>query len=141
MKTLTVRQPWAWAIAMGHKTIENRTWGTEYRGPLAIHSAAKWDDGQEHAIRRVRDILRELEIAYPAKLADDLPYSDTGRVLAVVDLVDICDGHPGCKCGPWAFPGHKHWRIANARRLVIPPAAKGRLGLWGFDVHGMAVAA
>jgi hypothetical protein len=35
-RTLTVRQPWAWAIARGHKDIENRSWTTRYRGPIAI---------------------------------------------------------------------------------------------------------
>jgi len=31
MKTLTVRQPWANLIASGRKTIETRTWSTNYR--------------------------------------------------------------------------------------------------------------
>lgn len=38
MKALTVRQPWASLIAAGVKTIETRSWSTEYRGPLAIHA-------------------------------------------------------------------------------------------------------
>ena len=39
MKGLTVRQPWASLIAMGYKTIEARTWTTDYRGPLLIISS------------------------------------------------------------------------------------------------------
>lgn len=38
MKALTIRQPWASLIAHGVKTIETRSWSTEYRGPLAIHA-------------------------------------------------------------------------------------------------------
>lgn len=38
MKTLTIRQPWASLIALGAKTIETRSWTTNYRGPIAIHA-------------------------------------------------------------------------------------------------------
>jgi hypothetical protein len=39
MKALSIRQPWAWAILYAGKRIENRTWSTNYRGPLLIHAA------------------------------------------------------------------------------------------------------
>jgi hypothetical protein len=38
VKCLTVCQPWAWAIVHGRKHVENRTWATDYRGPLLIHA-------------------------------------------------------------------------------------------------------
>lgn len=44
MRAITVRQPWAWAIARGGKDIENRSWGTSYRGLLAIHAGVRWDE-------------------------------------------------------------------------------------------------
>ena len=34
MKALTIKQPWASLIVHGIKDIENRTWRTDYRGPL-----------------------------------------------------------------------------------------------------------
>jgi hypothetical protein len=40
MKALTVRQPYAQLIALGVKTIETRSWATNYRGPLLIHAGA-----------------------------------------------------------------------------------------------------
>lgn len=40
MKVLTLHQPWASLVALGVKTIETRSWSTQYRGPLAIHAAA-----------------------------------------------------------------------------------------------------
>ena len=39
MKALSIRQPWAWLIAHGHKDIENRVWQTGHRGPLLIHAS------------------------------------------------------------------------------------------------------
>jgi len=38
MKALTISQPYASLIASGEKWVENRTWATRYRGPLAIHA-------------------------------------------------------------------------------------------------------
>ena len=33
-------QPYASLIAVGEKWVENRTWETAYRGPLAIHAGS-----------------------------------------------------------------------------------------------------
>lgn len=41
MRALTLWQPWASLIALGAKTIETRSWSTKYRGPIAIHAAAR----------------------------------------------------------------------------------------------------
>lgn len=41
MKALSVKQPWANLIAAGAKTIETRTWATNYRGELLIVSSRK----------------------------------------------------------------------------------------------------
>ena len=38
MKALTISQPFASLIASGEKWIENRSWPTNHRGPLAIHA-------------------------------------------------------------------------------------------------------
>lgn len=38
MKVLSVQNPWAWAIVHGPKRIENRSWATDYKGPLLIHA-------------------------------------------------------------------------------------------------------
>lgn len=38
MKALTLYQPWASLIAKRVKTIETRSWGTNYRGRIAIHA-------------------------------------------------------------------------------------------------------
>jgi hypothetical protein len=46
VKVLTLHQPWASLIAVGVKTIETRSWSTQYRGPLAIHAGAKFVFGE-----------------------------------------------------------------------------------------------
>lgn len=39
MKALSLRQPWAWAVLNAGKRIENRVWGSDFRGPFLIHAA------------------------------------------------------------------------------------------------------
>lgn len=43
MKALSIQQPWAWLIVNGYKRVENRTWRTDYRGPVLIHAGKKMD--------------------------------------------------------------------------------------------------
>lgn len=39
MKALSLLQPWASLVVMGIKTIETRSWATQYRGELLIHAS------------------------------------------------------------------------------------------------------
>ncbi|WP_027947192.1 ASCH domain-containing protein [Amycolatopsis taiwanensis] len=129
MKALTVKQPWAWAIAAGHKPIENRSWTTSYRGPLAIHAGKTID---RHAMPLVRQLLATIG-ADTAEL--DQPLT-RGAVIATAELVDVCAQAVSggtCACGPWAEPGQHHWRLANVQRLAEPALVTGRLGLWHWE--------
>lgn len=47
MKCLSLWQPWASMIPLGHKRYETRSWATKYRGPLAIHAALAQMGGDE----------------------------------------------------------------------------------------------
>lgn len=40
-RAISLKQPWAWAVFNAGKNIENRTWWTEYRGPIWIASSAQ----------------------------------------------------------------------------------------------------
>ena len=44
MKALSIKQPWADLVVLGIKRIENRTWKSNYRGPLAIHASKTFDE-------------------------------------------------------------------------------------------------
>ncbi len=39
MKTISILQPWASLVVLGHKKIETRSWNTKYRGELLIHAS------------------------------------------------------------------------------------------------------
>lgn len=127
LRCLTIRQPWAWAIAAGGKDVENRGWQRSYRGLVAIHAGGQADeDAYDNplivaACRRVRPLAGGTAALWHAR----------GAVIAVANLVDICDAWPDlCSCGPWAVTGQLHWRLRDVVLLNEPIPAKGRQGLW-----------
>jgi hypothetical protein len=130
LRALTVQQPWAFAIAAGEKTIENRTRGMNYRGLLAIHAGKRFSDrGRLDA--RVQALLAEERVG-----ESDLTF---GAIIAVGQLVD---SHPdGDCCRPWgesAYDEHGGQRRTLIHHLVLedvfalpePVPANGALGLW-----------
>lgn len=118
VKALTIKQPWAWAIAAGIKRVENRSWRTNYRGWLAIHAAVR--RGYATAGRRM---LEELGHAVPKR--DELIYSAIVAVARVADCVPASDlSDDPLAFGPWC------WVLDDLQRLETPFACPGRLSLW-----------
>jgi hypothetical protein len=127
MRVLTVQQPAAGAIVALGKDVENRTWTTKYRGPVAIQAgAATMPAG--HPFWR----FEPYRIAYRAASEEQRDaLRDLGAIIAVVELVDCHFGQPGCCESPWAerMPFPAHWVIEDVRPLSVPIAWKGALGL------------
>ncbi|MCZ0984036.1 ASCH domain-containing protein [Streptomyces diastatochromogenes] len=114
IRALTVRQPWAGAIAHADKRIENRSWTTPHRGAVLIHSAAK-PDQQANQYAPMTAIVRGLQL-------------DLGAVIAVARIVD-CHPDDGA-CTGWSMPGHFHWQLDQVTALPLPVPATGALQLW-----------
>ena len=125
MRAVSVRQPWAWAIARGHQPVLNRAADTGYRGPVAIYASFRVDLESFES-----DVVRQAASAVwdPAD-----PAAAIGGIVAVVSLAGVCavaaSGAP-CGCGEWARPGAYHWRLADPRPLRWPVLAVGQAGLW-----------
>ena len=131
LRALSIRQPWAWAIACAGKTVENRSRGTRYRGLLAIHaSKAVYREDLDNPL-----IL--MAVAGRGFVIDEGP-SSTGAVVAVAELAG-CHLSPdfGGTCGatrplcsPWAVRDQYHWLLTDVRPLADPVPCRGALGLW-----------
>lgn len=106
-KALSVKQPWANLIASGRKTIETRTWRTNYRGVILICSSKQPDTP-----------LPAGYIVAMAELADC-------RVLSLRDEKAAC-----CDC---SFGGYA-WVLQNIQR-VKPVPIKGELGIFEVDIE------
>ena len=115
MKALSIMQPWAWLIATGHKDIENRSWRTDYRGPVLIHAGKRMDpdfaDAQDWGWP---DIERPCDF-------------DMGGIVGEAEIVGCITASPSrWFCGPYGF------LIRNARPLPFRPC-RGQLGFFEPD--------
>ncbi|MBZ6102776.1 ASCH domain-containing protein [Streptomyces olivaceus] len=116
MKALTIRQPWAGAIAHGTKRVENRSWRlpAKYEGArILIHAGAQPD---RHA-----QVYGEHLDVYSAIVA-----------VATITGCHYDNGNQVC-CSYWAQPGLYHWTLADVIALPEPVPAKGALGFWTAD--------
>jgi ASCH domain len=100
IKILSVRQPWASLIVLGFKDVENRTWRTDYRGPLLIHASKKVDSVTS------ADIARHYGVKPPSILP-------LGGIVGIVDVVDCLKNH----ASKWYAPAHYGFVLANSRSL------------------------
>lgn len=123
MKGLSVRQPWALLLVQGVKDVENRSWGTEYRGPLLIHAP------------------KAIEvIAYSYLLGRGIelpPFGDlkSGVILGSVDLVD-CTQRQSSK---WHEDRQWGWYVQTPVEFEQAIPWRGHLGL--FEVSDEVLAA
>lgn len=127
MKILSVWGPWAQLLVLGIKDVENRSWFTAYRGPLAIH-ASKIGHPPRDVDRILAQLVDDGMITHAqSDLIADRVDLDRGHVIGVVRLV-------GCKTesrSPWWFKGEIAWEVADARTIERIPVRGGQ-GLRDF---------
>ncbi len=130
MKALTIRQPWAGAVALGWKPVENRTRMFSHRGPTLIHAGQQVADDIAGALATIRATDQEIP---DFGLPGEAPAWAFGSIVAVADLHSA---HRGCdgSCAPgWAQRGLVHHMVRDVQLLTRPVPAPGRLGLWTPD--------
>ncbi len=127
LPALSLRQPWAWAIFHSDKTIENRTWGTSYRGRIRIHAAKTWDD-DGYAF-----ISGEMGLIVPSEfqMRDE---GMMGAYVGEVTVLDCCRFSPclGHDHGAWAF-GPICWILEDPIAYPKPKPGRGYPGLYYPD--------
>jgi hypothetical protein len=115
MKVLSVRQPYAWLIAVGLKPIENRAWRTHHRGRLLIHAAREM-----HA-----DSITAIENKHGIKI--DPGALQFAGVIGCVEIVNIVTQSPS----PW-FCGPVGWVLVSTTALHPIHPLRGMPGLFDF---------
>lgn len=154
IRVLSLRQPWAYLMTRGLKTIETRTWGTSYRGTVAIHASQGWSAREAETCRLMA--AHGLPLPVPSVIAltkgARAVHFRTGIVGAVelTDCVPMTRFHvlpalsrslrPSMALGLWAalFPdesppgeGRTAWLTTNAVRFAEPVPYVGGLGIRG----------
>jgi hypothetical protein len=139
---VTVRRPWASLLLVpaehGGKNVENRTWATDYRGPVMIYAGARVDHAGLRAAQRA---------------GFDVDWHQTRRGwLGAAVLTDVHRASGRC-CRPWgqrqpggnarARPTIHHWVFEHPHRLAAATWAQGekheRRGFEGMRAMSWAV--
>ncbi len=129
MKALTLTQPWASLVALGHKQIETRSWSTNYRGALYIHAAKGFP-------RWARDFAGEAQAG--GRLPAELPL---GVLVATARLVDVRPtDDPALELSSLErrfgdyHPGRFAWLLEDIEPLAEPIPWRGALGLFNVQL-------
>jgi len=126
MKTLSVKQPWAYLICAGIKDIENRPRRTHFRGRILIHASAKaytYDYPEKFFTpEQYKEIID--------KTKDCVVHCETSAIIGSVEIIDCVENHPSI----WAVVGQFHYVLANPVLFDKPIlGVKGQLGLWNYE--------
>ena len=128
MKVLTIKQPYASLIMAGIKKYEFRTWKTNYRGEVLIHSSKTLD----------KKAMKEFNY--------DLDYP-LGCIIGKVDITDVIKVDDDFKkvlekensfiynhvINDKSFDGYA-FKLENLE-LLNPIYINGKLGLWNYDIN------
>lgn len=124
MKALTTWQPWASLLGIGAKRYETRGWATSYRGPIAIHAAARKVNTSGMAGAAVYAMVEALRpiTAPKARTTMHVPLETLprGAIIATAELVECWkmtdEGH--------TLGGARAVRIENVAFGAMPDGAK-----------------
>lgn len=116
MRTLSIRQPWAWLIVNGWKNIENREWATGFRGRILVHAGKTMTRADYEACQLLMAGFTSLELPPMKQL-------ERGGIVGATTILDCVTDHPSeWFCGPYGFV------LADSKPLPFRPC----LGMLGF---------
>lgn len=123
---LSIRQPWAWAILHAGKDVENRTWMSSFRGPVAIHAGMGMR--QEEFNEFIRTI-HGVSLTRPFPPGAAVPHSASLPRGGIVGVAEVT-GCVNTSTSPWFF-GPFAFTLTNARPVPFIPC-RGALGFFAW---------
>lgn len=125
MKVLTIREPWASLIINGYKKYEFRSWKTNYRGKILIHTSQKIE---KEMLSRFKDYNLNCiggAIIGEAELTDCILVDENfNQSLRKIDNVVYGRSNHVEKYA---------WKLENVKKYDEPIPMKGKLGLWNIE--------
>lgn len=131
MKVLSLTEPYATLIKKGIKTIETRSWKTNYRGKLYIHASST----------KIPKVYRNNEELMTLIDLNELNYGNIICSCELVDCIEMTDDFiDDIKVnkkneyitGVYSS-GRYAWILKDIKILDNPIGAKGHLGIWNFN--------
>ena len=127
MKVLTIREPWASLIVNGYKKYEFRSWKTNYRGKILIHTSSIID-------KDMLDRFSDYNLDYV-----------TGAIIGEAEIVDciLIDKDFNDKLrsdNPVVYGNSNHvetyaWKLDNVKKYDKVIYTKGKLGIWNYEME------
>ena len=132
MLALSIRQPWAWLIVHGGKTIENRRWNTRVRGEFLIHAAKGMSRGEyDDAVDFVLGLGLSLVVP-PFEALLRCGIVGRGRLVDVLppcSVTDPLDVYWRPCAHTWHMPGQFGFVLSDVEALPFRPL-RGELGFF-----------
>lgn len=131
MKVLSLTEPYATLIKNGIKTIETRSWKTDYRGKLYIHASStkmpkEYKNNQELMSLVDLDKLNYGNIICSCELVDCILMTD--------DFIENIKNNNKNEYITGVYSkGRYAWILKNIESLDNPIKTKGHLGIWTLD--------
>lgn len=124
MKVITIKEPWASLIINGYKEYEFRSWKTNYRGEILIHTSQQVD---KEALKKFEDLNLNYQTSkiigkvtiIDCKLVDD----KVDKELSKNKVYNLSS-----KIGKYA------WVLKDPQPLINNKEVKGRLGIWNIEL-------
>ena len=132
MKVLSLTEPYATLIKNGIKTIETRSWNTNYRGELYIHASSTKIPKEYRENKKLMSLINIENLNY-------------GKIICSVELMDCIkmtddfinniqnNNKKDFICGVYSV-GRYAWIFKNMKILENPILAKGHLGIWNYNL-------
>lgn len=129
MKVLSIKEPYASLIARKNKSIETRSWKTNYRGELYIHASGKKIASEYLSNSYVANLIKDLDLNF-------------GKIICKCNLVDcvymdqefiekIKNDLNEYNLGLYAI-GRYAWILEDVK-MIEPIPAKGKLNIWNYE--------
>ena len=127
MKALSIKGPWWHAIVHGPKRVENRSWSTSHRGPIALHASMRPEHRDDDAWGMCGVEPADIETGNGCIVG-------FANVVGCVDASDAPADQNDWACGPWC------WLLEEVKPAAQRVPVRGRLGLWELPGDVLAAA-
>jgi hypothetical protein len=151
MKAISILQPWATLIVLGHKCIETRSWNTKYRGKIWIHASAgkqglrlidTIDPYSELCMQLLKLNMEFYDYPLGAIIGQaNLEWTQRTEILSerlqeksniLIEHI-MHSGKQELAFGDYSS-GRFGWMLNDASELSKPIPAKGKLGIWDYPL-------
>ena len=133
MKVLSIKEPFASLVCNGIKKIETRSWKTNYKGELYIHASLSKNDVKDK--KRLNKLISLLPDYYELNYGNIICKCNLANCIYMTEeyIDQIKKDSIEYLCGNYTL-GRYAWILTDVKILNEKIPAKGKLGIWNYDI-------